>query len=139
MSDCIFCDIVAGTAPSRQVYADDDVIAFLDIRPVKPGHTLVIPRNHSRGLRDLAPADGEKMFAVGQKVAIAMRTALDVDGVNLVVNDGRAAMQTVFHTHLHVIPRHRGDKLSFAKSLVVRRDPHPDATAAKLRRALDQS
>ncbi|MFT4199866.1 HIT family protein [Gordonia sp. (in: high G+C Gram-positive bacteria)] len=136
MPDCIFCDIIAGTAPSRQVYADDDVIAFLDIRPVKRGHTLVVPRNHSRGLTDLAPGDGEKVFAAGQRVGVAMRDALDADGVNLVVNDGRAAMQTVFHTHLHVIPRHRGDKLSFAKSLVVRRDPNPDETAERLRRAL---
>jgi diadenosine tetraphosphate (Ap4A) HIT family hydrolase len=65
-----------------------------------------------------------------------MRHAVGADGVNLLVNDGRAAMQTVFHTHLHVVPRHNGDKLSFAKGLVVRRDPNPDETAELIRGAL---
>ncbi len=136
MSDCIFCDITTGKAPARQVYSDDDVVGFLDIRPVMRGHTLIVPRTHSSGLADLEPDAGAKVFAVGQRVGIAMRKALGADGVNLLVNDGRAAMQTVFHTHLHVVPRHHGDKLSFAKGLVVRRDPNPDETAALIRRAL---
>ncbi|QKT06883.1 HIT family protein [Gordonia sp. X0973] len=135
-ADCVFCDIVAGTSPARQVYADDYVVGFLDIRPVMRGHTLIIPRAHSSGLADLETGNGEKMFAVGQRVGVAMRTAFDADGVNLLVNDGRAAMQTVFHTHLHVVPRHRGDKLSFAKGLVIRRDPDPDETAELIRAAL---
>lgn len=136
MSDCIFCDITIGKAPCREVYSDDHVVAFLDVRPVMRGHTLVVPRVHSSGLADLDPAIGGQVFAAGQTMAAAMRTALDADGVNLIVNDGRAAMQTVFHTHLHVIPRHNGDKLSFAKGLVVRRDPNPDETAELIRSAL---
>ncbi|MGC4964124.1 HIT family protein [Gordonia sp. DT218] len=138
MATCVFCDIVGGRAPARTVYRDDDVIGFLDIRPVTRGHTLLVPREHSSGLADLDPEMGGRLFAAGQQVAAAMKSgALGADGVNLVVNDGRAAFQTVFHTHLHVVPRHNGDKLSFAKGLVVRRDPDPDQTAELLRVALE--
>ncbi|WAC54998.1 HIT family protein [Gordonia sp. SL306] len=138
MATCVFCDIVGGRAPARTVYRDDDVVGFLDIRPVTRGHTLLVPREHSSGLADLDPEMGGRLFAAGQRVAAAMKSgALGADGVNLVVNDGRAAFQTVFHTHLHVVPRHNGDKLSFAKGLVVRRDPDPDQTADLLRVALE--
>ncbi|GAB91979.1 HIT family protein [Gordonia rhizosphera NBRC 16068] len=134
----MFCDIISGSAPSRTVYSDETVIGFLDIRPVTRGHTLLVPRDHSARLADLDPEIGGRLFAAGQRVAAAMRSgALAADGVNLVVNDGRAAFQTVFHTHLHVVPRHDGDKLSFAKGLVVRRDPNPDETAEILRAALE--
>lgn len=137
MSSCIFCDIVTGSAPSRTIYRDDHVIGFLDIRPVTRGHTLVVPREHSSGLAELPPELGGRLFAAGQRITTAMKaSAIAADGVNLVVNDGRAAFQTVFHTHLHVVPRHDGDKLSFAKGLVVRKDPNPDDTAEILRSAL---
>jgi histidine triad (HIT) family protein len=140
MTSCVFCDIVEGIAPSRTIYRDDDVIGFLDIRPVTRGHTLLVPRQHSSGLADLAPHLGGSLMSAGQRVAAAMKTgAIAADGVNLVINDGRAAFQTVFHTHLHVVPRHDGDKLSFAKGLVVRRDPDPDETAEILRAALAQA
>ncbi|WP_299573939.1 HIT family protein [uncultured Williamsia sp.] len=135
--DCVFCAIVAGVAPSRQVYADDDVVAFLDIRPVKPGHTLVIPRRHTPDLAGLPAEDGAAVFAGAGRVAAALRAStIAADGVNLVLNDGRAAFQTVFHTHMHVVPRHHGDRLSFAKGFVTRRDPDPDATAAAIRAAI---
>ncbi|MCH5645099.1 MULTISPECIES: HIT family protein [unclassified Gordonia (in: high G+C Gram-positive bacteria)] len=137
MSSCIFCDIVAGTSPARIVYSDDDVVGFLDIRPVTRGHTLLVPRVHSVGLADLDPDRGAALFHAGQRVAAAMRSGtIAADGVNIALNDGRAAFQTVFHTHLHVVPRHNGDKLSFAKGLVIRRDPAPDDTASALRTAL---
>lgn len=140
MASCVFCDIVDGTGPARLVYSDDEVVAFLDIRPVTRGHTLVIPRTHSSGLADLDPERGAAMLAAGQRIAAAMKAGgISADGVNLVINDGRAAFQTVFHTHLHVVPRHDGDKLSFAKGLVVRRDPDPDATAAMIRTALAEA
>lgn len=136
MSDCIFCAIVAGTAPARIVYDDEHVLGFLDIRPVTAGHTLLVPRAHSTGLADLPPETGARMFQAGQRVAAAAKSALDADGVNLVMNDGRAAFQTVFHTHLHVVPRHSGDKLQFAKGLLTRRAGDPDAVAAALRAEL---
>lgn len=116
------------------MYADDEVLGFLDIRPVTRGHTLLIPRSHAANLAELDPAIGGKLFVAGQRLAAAMRaSAIAADGVNLVVNDGRAAMQTVFHSHLHVVPRHHGDKLSFAKGFVMRRDSNPDETAEMIR------
>ncbi|GAB2669409.1 HIT family protein [Gordonia jinhuaensis] len=137
-SDCVFCQIVDDRAPARIVYSDPTVIGFLDIRPVRPGHTLIIPREHHSGLADVPPQTGAAMFAAAQRVAAAMRSsALAADGVNLVVNDGRAAFQTVFHSHLHVVPRRTGDKASLAAGFLLRRDRDPDATAAALRAALD--
>lgn len=134
MASCVFCAIVDGSAPSRQVYSDDDVLGFLDIRPVTRGHTLLIPRTHAADLAALDPQMAGRVFQAGQRLAAAMRASkIAADGVNLLVNDGRAAMQTVFHSHLHVVPRHHGDKLSFAKGLVVRRDPNPDETAEIIR------
>ncbi|ALG84384.1 HIT family protein [Gordonia phthalatica] len=138
MSDCVFCEIVAGTSPAHIVYSDDDVVAFLDISPITAGHTLVVPRQHSSGLADLDPMVGGKIFATGQRLAAAMRAgAISADGVNLAMNDGRAAFQTVFHSHLHVVPRHSGDKFSFAKGFLTRRARDLDAVAAMVREALD--
>lgn len=133
MNDCIFCAIVAGDSPARIVYSDPHVLGFLDVRPISAGHTLLVPRVHSSGLADLPVEGGAHLFAAGKKVAAAARSALDADGVNLALNDGKAAFQTVFHTHLHVIPRHDGDKLQFAKGLLTRRAGDPDAVAAALR------
>ncbi|MFT3714806.1 MAG: HIT family protein [Gordonia sp. (in: high G+C Gram-positive bacteria)] len=138
MSDCVFCDIVAGTAPARIVYADDHLLGFLDIRPITAGHTLLIPREHSTGLADLPPESGARLFQAGQRVAAAMKTSLGADGVNLALNDGRAAFQTVFHTHLHVLPRRNGDRLDFAKGFITRRGKDLDRVAATLRGALAQ-
>ncbi|MFT3662935.1 MAG: HIT family protein [Gordonia sp. (in: high G+C Gram-positive bacteria)] len=136
MSDCIFCAIVTGAAPARVVYRDEHLLGFLDIRPITAGHTLLIPREHAVGLADLPPETGARMFQAGQRVAAAMKTTLDADGVNLALNDGKAAFQTVFHAHLHVVPRHSGDKLRFAKGLITRRAGDPDAIAEALRTEL---
>ncbi|MGB6243932.1 HIT family protein [Gordonia sp. (in: high G+C Gram-positive bacteria)] len=137
MPDCPFCAIIEGRSPSHTVYSDDDVIAFLDISPVTRGHTLVVPRRHSSGLADLDPLIGSRVFATGQRIAAVLRSSeIAADGVNLAMNDGRAASQTVFHSHLHVVPRHAGDKLSFAKGLLTRRGGDLESTAAMLRRAM---
>ncbi|SIS13196.1 HIT family protein [Williamsia sterculiae] len=133
MSGCVFCEIVAGRSPARLVYSDPDVIGLLDIHPVRPGHTLVIPRRHVTDLSGLTDELGGKVFAAARRVAAAMRTSrIAADGVNVLVNDGRAAFQTVFHHHVHVLPRHHGDKVTLARGLVIRRDPDADATAAAL-------
>ena len=136
---CVFCAIVAGTAPAIPVYEDDDYLAILDIRPIVRGHTLVLPKNHHVDLTDTPAETLSGMLAVGQRVARAARASeLQADGNNIVINDGKAAFQSVFHIHLHVAPRQAGDKLSFAKGLVVRRDPDREATARMLRDALAQ-
>ncbi len=137
MSDCVFCAIVAGTAPARTVYEDDHVVAFLDIRPVRPGHTLVIPRDHIPDLAGITSDIGARLFDGARRVGAALRaSSIAADGVNVMINDGRAAFQTVFHTHLHVVPRHTGDRITLAKGLVVRRDPDPEATAHAVREAI---
>ncbi|MCV7192139.1 HIT family protein [Mycolicibacterium brumae] len=135
---CVFCEIVAGDAPAIRVYEDDAHLAFLDIRPMVRGHTLVIPKAHSVDMTDTPAQTLAGMMAIGQRVALAARASgLHADGSNLVINDGKAAFQTVFHIHLHVAPRRRGDKLSFAKGVLLRRDPDRERHGRLLREAIE--
>ena len=110
--DCIFCNIIAGKLPAHVVYDDEDIIAFLDIRPINPGHTLVIPKAHVASLGQLkAPLNGQ-LFQVAGKIAAALRTSgIRVEGINVWLADGKAAFQEVPHIHIHVIPRFSGDGL----------------------------
>lgn len=134
---CVFCEIVAGNAPAIRVHEDDDYLAFLDIRPFTRGHTLVVPKTHSVDLTDTPAATLAGMLAVGQRIAQATRASgLAATGNNVAINDGKSAFQTVFHIHLHVVPRRDGDKLAFAKGMLVRRDPDREATGQILRDAL---
>lgn len=132
---CVFCAVIAGEAPAIRIHEDDD---YLDIRPFTRGHTLVIPKKHTVDLTDTPPETLAGMAVVGQRVARAAReSGLHADGNNIVINDGKAAFQTVFHIHLHVVPRHKGDKLSFAKGVLVRRDPDREESGRLLRAALE--
>lgn len=134
---CVFCAIVDGSAPAITIHEDDDYLAFLDIRPIVRGHTLVIPKRHTVDLTDTPPETLADMVRIGQRIGRAARVSeLRADGNNIAINDGKAAFQTVFHVHLHVAPRHAGDKLTFAKGLVVRRDPDREETGRMLRDAL---
>lgn len=134
---CVFCDIVAGESPAVRIYEDDDYLAILDIRPIVRGHTLVLPKKHTVDLTDTPPSTIADLARIGQRIGQAARASeLRADGNNIVINDGKAAFQSVFHIHLHVTPRQLGDKLSFAKGLIVRRDPDREATGAILRHAL---
>jgi diadenosine tetraphosphate (Ap4A) HIT family hydrolase len=110
MEDCIFCRIIADKEPASRVYEDDYVVAFMDLVPVNPGHTLVVPRRHASELRELDLEDGARMFSAGHRLSVALReSGVRCDGVNLRINDGDAAGQDVFHVHLHIIPRIYGD------------------------------
>ena len=110
MSSCIFCDIVARRAPASIVYEDDVVIAFMDLFPINPGHTLVVPKQHFARVTDVDDATAAHMMTVARDVAAAIyRSPIRAEGVNLTLADGRAAGQEVPHAHLHVIPRYRGD------------------------------
>ena len=107
---CVFCAIVADEAPRSLVFDDDLTLAFMDIRPVTPGHLLVIPKIHARYLADLPPGTGVAMMDTALRCAAALRTSpLRTDGINLFLADGEAAGQEVFHSHLHVLPRFAGD------------------------------
>jgi histidine triad (HIT) family protein len=109
--DCIFCKIVAGELPAEKVAEDEHTIAFMDLNPWTRGHALVIPRNHSRNLYDVDPEDLRHAVVAAKRLAERMRDRLGCDGVNLLNSCEPAAWQTVFHLHLHVIPRYEGDPL----------------------------
>ncbi|NBP86393.1 MAG: HIT family protein [Mycobacteriaceae bacterium] len=134
---CVFCDIVAGVAPAVRVFEDAEFLAILDIRPFTRGHTLVIPKRHTVDLNDTPAQTLAGMIAVGQRIAQATRVSgLSATGNNVAINDGKSAMQSVFHIHLHVIPRRDGDKVSFVTGMLLRRDPDREATGRLLRDAL---
>lgn len=110
MSACVFCDIVAGRSEASVVYRDSRCMAIMDICPVNTGHVLVIPLNHATDLADLEPGAGGALFEAAQQIAAAIRqSTLNPYGINLLLADGEAAGQEVFHVHLHVLPRYLGD------------------------------
>jgi len=110
-ADCIFCKIVAGELPATRVDEDERTIAFMDINPATRGHALVIPRTHSEDLHAIDAADLSACASAAQRLAGRMRERLGADGVNVINACGAAAWQTVFHFHLHVVPRYVGDPL----------------------------
>ncbi len=112
MSDCIFCQIIAGRIPATKVFDDDRVLAFMDINPLNPGHLLIIPRRHSPTIYDVEPTDLAAVFAAAQRLARAIKKALDPPGLNLVQSNNRVAGQIIDHFHLHLIPRWPNDSLS---------------------------
>ena len=109
--DCLFCKIVAGEIPATIVAQDERTVAFMDINPATRGHALVIPRAHARDVHEIDPEDLTAVAASAQRIAARAVQELGADGVNLLQSNGRAAWQTVFHFHLHVIPRYEGDPL----------------------------
>ena len=111
MPDCLFCRIVAGELPSAQVHEDDRVIAIMDIFPATRGHALVIPRTHTADVRDVTAHDLAAVARVAQRLAGRAYERLGADGVTVMQSNGAAAWQTVFHYHVHVIPRYEGDPL----------------------------
>ena len=107
-TDNIFAKILRGEIPSHRVYEDDTVVAFMDVMPQGPGHTLVVPKTPSRNLLDANPSTFGPLFTVVQKVALAVKKALDADGVTILQFNEPASGQTVYHLHVHVIPRFDG-------------------------------
>ena len=140
MDPCVFCEIAAGRSPASVVARDDRSIAFMDIRPVTPGHLLVIPNAHLPSLADLPEDLAAHLFVLATRLAAAVRrSGLPCEGVDLFLADGEAAGQEVFHAHLHVIPRWSGD--GFRIEIGAYADPAPgrdelDANAASIRGAL---
>lgn len=119
MSDCIFCRIVRGELPATRVYEDDEVMAFMDIYPMRRGHVLVIPRQHARQLKDLPPALRARLVDTAAEISAALyRSALAPAAAHFAINDGPEAQQSVPHVHLHVLPRYRGDGAAFLLRLL---------------------
>jgi histidine triad (HIT) family protein len=108
-SGCIFCAIVEGRAASHQVLESADCVAFLDARPLFPGHVLVVPREHRETIADLSPAQVHALFGTAREVSLAIERALGADGTFLAMNN--RVSQSVPHAHVHVVPRKRGDGL----------------------------
>ena len=110
----IFAKIIQGKVPASFVYRDEKVSAFMDIQPINPGHVLVIPNREVASLTDLDEETGAHLFRIGHRIAKALRqSGLKCEGVNLFLADGQAAKQDVFHVHLHVFPRFRGDNFKW--------------------------
>lgn len=110
MSDCIFCKIINGDIPAAKVYEDEHVLAFLDISQVTKGHTLVIPKVHKENIYELTPEIAENLFKVVPKISNSIKEKFQPIGLNLLNNNGEAAGQSVFHYHLHILPRYgKGD------------------------------
>jgi histidine triad (HIT) family protein len=108
---CLFCRIVAGEIPSSRIDEDEHTVTFMDINPATRGHALVVPRRHYRDLLEITPDDLAAVVATAQRIAVRVKDRLGADGVNLLNSCGQAAWQTVFHFHMHVIPRYSGDPI----------------------------
>ena len=106
MTSCIFCKIVEGTIPGEKVYEDEHVIAFMDIMPVTKGHVLLIPKIHRENLYDLTEQEAANLFKVAPRIANALKEEFQPTGMNLLQNNGSFAGQSVYHFHMHFIPRY---------------------------------
>ncbi len=138
--DCVFCAIVAGDLPASRVYDDELVLGFMDLNPATPGHLLVVPKRHAADLAGLDPDDGAHMFRVAQRLAAAVRaSAVASEGINLFLADGEVAGQEVFHAHLHVVPRRRGDGFGVRAVFGSPSREELDRHAREIRTALDAS
>jgi len=110
MSNCIFCEIIAGKASASIVYQDDLVIAVMDIQPVNPGHLMIIPKQHIASMDEMDENIGMHLFRIAMRLEQSIRkSGVRCEGINLFLADGESAFQEIFHLHLHVFPRFKGD------------------------------
>lgn len=105
--DCIFCKLANGIIPTNSIYEDEDFNVILDAAPATKGHALIIPKKHSRGLIDCDDSIAEKIMPLAKRIASKQKEALGCDGVNILQNNEECAGQTVFHLHIHVVPRYK--------------------------------
>lgn len=137
---CIFCGIVAGLAGVSLVHEDETAVVFMALHPIVPGHLLVVPRRHVVGLEDIDAATSAHVWSVGHEMARALRrSSIRSEGINMFVSDGAVAFQTVFHFHLHVIPRYAGDGWTILPPEVARDRSLLDAEAQAIRAAIGSS
>jgi len=130
-ADCIFCKIVAGQIPCARVHEDDLTLAFMDVGPVNPGHVLVATRRHAASLFDLTPEEAAAVMTTAQRVAASVREGFDAPGLTLLQANGKEGWQTVFHFHLHVVPRHADDGIGLVWP---RKEPGMDALRSHAQR-----
>jgi histidine triad (HIT) family protein len=138
-SECIICKLLDGSEPASFIYRDDMCAAFMDIQPVNPGHLLVVPNEHAPLLKDLNARSAAHLMGIAHRLAAVLRASgLHCEGVNMFLADGEEAGQEVFHVHLHVFPRYRGDGfgLRFGPDYVKRERAELDKAAGEIREAL---
>ena len=134
--NCIFCRLIAGQLPVVKVYEDDLTFAFMDIGQLNPGHTLVAIKRHAATLLDLSPEEASAAMRTAQRIALAAEQAFQPTGITLLQANGKDGEQTVFHFHIHVLPRHKDDGIGL---IWPRKNPAPaqlEAYARELRAAL---
>ena len=136
MENCIFCKIAAGKIPSETLYGDEDFRGILDLGPASKGHALILPKQHYANLYELPDELAEKVIRLAKKMVIAMTKALQCDGFNVVQNNGEAAGQTVFHFHMHLIPRYKDDHAGVTWTPGKLTDEVRDEVLAKVRACL---
>ncbi len=115
MNDCLFCKIITGEIPSAKIYEDENSFAFLDINPTNTGHTLLVPKEHSRNIFDINKNTLKQLMPPLQELSIAVKNGVGVSGVNIQINNEPTAGQVIFHTHIHIIPRFKDDKIKMWK------------------------
>ena len=131
--NCIFCKIANGEIPSATIYEDEDFRAILDLGPASKGHALLLPKEHYADLFALPDETAEKVLPVAKKIVSRMKDVLGCDGYNLVQNNGECAGQTVFHFHMHMIPRYKDDKVGLGWKMGELSDADGDEILAKLK------
>ncbi len=134
MSSCIFCDIVEKKLPAHTVYEDAHYIAFLDIRPTSPGHTVLIPKKHAVDILHDTPQTQKELLVIAAKLAPAIMKGMGASAFNLRMNVGGDAGQIIFHTHLHIIPRKKGESL-WTENAMPHATKELDQVARKIRQA----
>ena len=139
MNDCVFCAIVAGRAPAHLLLEDEHTVSFLNIAPATTGHALVVSRRHAEGLWDLGDEEHARVARAAGRLARLLRVALQPAGMNLVHATGTAAWQSVFHFHLHVVPRYRADELQVMWQAEPVSDEELTALCARVLAASDEA
>ncbi len=133
VDSCIFCKIAGKEVPSSLVYEDETALAFLDIRPLNEGHTLVIPKEHYENIFDIPQELISYIHGVTKRVAIAVEKATQADGISIIQQNGKAAGQDIFHLHVHIIPRYEGQKMPRLSEISEADREKLSQTAAKIR------
>ncbi len=137
MENCIFCKIIRGEIPAQKIYEDKDIIAFLDVRPVNIGHALVLPKAHYLSIYDTPDQLLAALMPVIKKLSIAIKSAVDADGINVEMNNGPAAGQLVFHTHIHIVPRFNDDGFKHWRGARGYSDQEMEQVQNKIKAALE--
>ncbi len=134
--DCLFCKIIAGEIPSAKVYEDEYALAFLDIQPNNPGHTLLVPKTHARNILDMQEETLCALMPALKKIAVAVKKAVAADGLNISMNNESAAGQIVPHAHIHIIPRFSDDGHRHFEKRPYKNDEEMNEVAEKIRAQL---